>query len=190
MFAERRTPGENVRWRTGLTRSRDALRRLGTGTAAALLGSILPTDALAAPPKCPEERICRGRCCPEGHQCCQSPRGRIACKPITESQDGRCGCATTCPSPEDECCNGRCTNVVFDRRNCGSCGNTCGPREECCPGRGCVRLRTRTDCSFCGDTCRPGESCMGRLGCCTAERVCGDTCCSPGQPCLDGHCVI
>ena len=66
-----------------------------------------------------------------GSQGCPSGQVRVKgrCQPL-----GACDQHRDCASPEDLCCNGVCTNVVFDRNNCGACGNVC-PEGEICEGR-------------------------------------------------------
>jgi hypothetical protein len=66
-----------------------------------------------------------------------------------------------CPSPEDLCCKGRCTNIVFDRFNCGACGNVCPEGWDCC-GQRCVELGTEQNCSVCFHACAPGQVCRDR----------------------------
>jgi hypothetical protein len=74
---------------------------------------------------------------------------------------GTCKKDKQCPSPEDLCCNGACTNVVFDPNNCGACGNRCGAGEDCC-GQRCVPLNTNENCGSCGNACLPEtEECVG-----------------------------
>ena len=75
------------------------------------------------------------------------------------------GCIGGCPSPEDRCCKGRCTNVVFDRANCGRCGNVCPAGSDCCGGR-CVQLGTQQHCSGCFSGCLSTEVCQN--GACVA----------------------
>ena len=64
-----------------------------------------------------------------------------------------------CPSPEDRRCRGVCTNVVFDRFNCGRCGNVCAEGEGCCGGR-CVSLNTTENCGGCFAGCLEAEICV------------------------------
>jgi hypothetical protein len=107
--------------------------------------------------------------------------------------DGVCGCpsdstpcgASCCDSPEDLCCNGVCTNVVFDRNNCGACGNRCAEGEDCCGGR-CVPLNTTENCGCCGCGCLEAEICVNGSCQCPepGQSVCANVCCP------EGHCVI
>jgi len=72
---------------------------------------------------------------------------------------GTCKKDKECPSPEDLCCNGVCTNVVFDRNNCGACGNRCEAGEGCC-GQSCVPLNTPQNCGDCRNSCLETEQCV------------------------------
>ncbi len=113
-----------------LSRSK-ALKLMG----GALLGGVLASVsgvAWAAPPDG------RGRPCSKG--------------------EIKCG-DTCCHSPEDRCCRGVCTNVVFDRSNCGRCGNECAAGEGCC-GERCVPLNTKQNCGCCGCGCLETEQCI------------------------------
>ena len=113
-----------------LSRGR-VLRLMGS----ALLGGVLASVsgvAWAAPPEG------RGRPCPKGEIICGD---------------------TCCSSPEDRCCRGVCTNVVFDRFNCGRCGNECAAGEGCC-GERCVPLNTNQNCGCCGCGCLETEQCI------------------------------
>ena len=110
---------------------RKALRMVGSLLLGTALASI-PGVAWAAPPEG------RGRPCPKGAL--------------------KCG-DTCCSSPEDRCCRGVCTNVVFDRFNCGRCGNECAPGEGCC-GERCVPLNTTQNCGCCGCGCLETEQCV------------------------------
>ena len=116
---------------TGTVSRRKALRLLGGALLGGMMASVSGV-AWAAPPEG------RGRPC---------PRGAIKCGD------------TCCTSPEDRCCRGVCTNVVFDRSNCGRCGNECGPEEGCC-GERCVPLNTSQNCGCCGCGCLENEQCV------------------------------
>ena len=136
---------------------RKALRLLG----GALLGGVvasIPGVAWAAPPE------------GQGRPC---PKGAIKCGD------------TCCTSPEDRCCRGVCTNVVFNQSNCGRCGNKCAPEEGCCGGR-CVPLNTAENCGGCFAGCHEAEICVsGTCQCPQAgETLCANVCCP------EGHCVI
>ena len=90
-----------------------------------------------------------------------------------------------CPSPEDRRCRGVCTNVVFDRFNCGRCGNVCAAGEGCCGGR-CVSLNTTENCGGCSVGCHKAEICVN--GTCQCPQA-GQTLCA-NECCPEGHCVI
>ena len=116
---------------SGTISRRRVLRLMGSAIVGTVLASISGV-AWAAPPED------RGRPC---------PKGAIKCRD------------TCCSSPEDLCCRGVCTNVVFDRFNCGRCGNECAVGEGCCGGR-CVPLNTRQNCGGCGSACLVTEQCV------------------------------
>jgi hypothetical protein len=139
-----------------LTRRR-ALRLAG----AVLFGgalSAVPGMALAAPPEG------RGRPC---------PKGEVKCR------DACCG-------PEDRCCRGVCTNVSFDRFNCGACRNECAEGEDCCGSAGCVALDTHEHCGGCFSGCHEAEICVNGTCQCpdSGQTLCANVCCP------QGHCVI
>ena len=138
-----------------LSRGR-ALRLMGAALVGAAMASISGV-AWAAPPED------RGRPC---------PKGEIKCR-------------NTCCGPEDLCCRGACTNVSFNRLNCGRCGNECAEGEDCCTGR-CVPLNTTEHCSGCFAGCHPAEICVnGTCQCPQAgQTLCANVCCP------EGHCVI
>ena len=130
---------------------------LSRGRALRLMGAALMSGALASIPGIAWAKPKPGNCerdkhCPAGQVCvdrfCQCPTG------------GAIPCGDTCcDSPEDLCCNGVCTNVVFDRNNCGACGNRCGEGEDCC-GETCVPLDTEQNCGCCGCGCLQTEQCV------------------------------
>jgi hypothetical protein len=131
---------------------------LSRGRALRLMGAALMGGALTSIPAIAWAKPKPGKCkkdkqCPDGQVCvdgfCQCPADTIPCGD------------TCCSSPEDLCCNGVCTNVVFDRNNCGACGNRCGAGEDCC-GQRCVPLNTNQNCGSCGNACLPRtEQCVG-----------------------------
>ena len=116
---------------SGNVSRRKALKWMGGALLGGVLASI-PGVAWAAPPED------RGRPCPKGAIKC-----RDAC----------------CSSPEDLCCRGVCTHVVFDRFNCGRCGNECAEGEGCC-GERCVPLNTNQNCGGCNSACLVTEQCV------------------------------
>ncbi len=81
--------------------------------------------------------------------------------------------APVCPS-DDKACNGICTDIMTDRRNCGDCSVTCTISETCRQGR-CVAQCTTSEilcpdgchnlsfdagnCGFCGNACPVGLTC-------------------------------
>src|SRR5829696_6344660 len=129
-----------------LSRGR-ALRLMGAALVGAAAASISGV-AWAAPPEG------RGRPC---------PKGEIKCR-------------NTCCGPEDLCCRGACTNVSFNRLNCGRCGKECAEGEDCCTGR-CVPLNTTEHCSGCFAGCHPAEICVnGTCQCPRRDRPCALMC--------------
>jgi hypothetical protein len=79
---------------------------------------------------------------------------------VRRCQEGEVKCRGTCCGPEDLCCNGVCTNVSFNRDNCGACGNVCQEGEDCCGAQGCVPLNTAQNCGCCGCGCLETEQCV------------------------------
>jgi hypothetical protein len=116
---------------SGTINRRRALRLMGSAIVGSILASVSGV-AWAAPPEG------RGRPCPKGEKKCRD---------------------TCCSSPEDFCCRGQCTNVVFDRFNCGRCGKQCAEGEDCCGGT-CVPLNTPQNCGCCGCGCLETEQCV------------------------------
>jgi Stigma-specific protein, Stig1 len=142
---------------SGAISRRRVLRLMGSAIVGTVLASVSGV-AWAVPPEG------RGRPCPKGEK--------------------KCG-DTCCSSPEDLCCRGVCTNVVFDRFNCGRCGNECATGEGCCGGR-CVPLNTRDNCGCCGCGCLEAEICVNGSCQCPepGQTVCANVCCP------QGHCVF
>ena len=134
-----------------------ALRLLGSALFGGVMASI-PGVAWAAPPEG------RGRAC---------PKGEIKCR-------------NTCCGPEDRCCRGTCTNVSFNRLNCGRCGNECAECEDCCTGS-CVPLNTTEHGSGCFVGCHEAEICVnGACQCPQAGKtLCGNVCCPGGHSVID-----
>ena len=116
---------------SGTISRRRVLRLMGSAIVGTVLASVSGV-AWAAPPEG------RGRPCSKGEK--------------------KCG-DTCCSSPEDLCCRGVCTNVVFDRFNCGRCGNECAAGEGCC-GERCVPLNTEQNCGGCNNACLDTEQCV------------------------------
>jgi hypothetical protein len=111
-----------------LSRGR-ALRLMGAALVGAAAASISGV-AWAAPPEG------RGRPC---------PKGEIKCR-------------NTCCGPEDLCCRGACTNVSFNRLNCGRCGNAgCHPAEICMNGTCQCPQAGQT---LCANVCCPEGHCV------------------------------
>jgi hypothetical protein len=147
--------------------------------------------------------LCNGVCCQSADMTCVGTIFR-ECRPnerVTE-EDGCCPSGReTCGTPSDpafakrECCDDDETCV---REKCCSNQKKCG--NACCEGDRVCNRRTGKCCVPCLDgRCCPGDQkCVdtGVLGarfCC--DRPCGErsdgtfeTCCDPGQRCLDGEC--
>jgi hypothetical protein len=118
---------------------------------------------------------------------------------------GLCG-HQSCPAPQ-ECCDGVCTDVSTDTRNCGACGNAClvGPAsdcvnstctcqannrqpcpngETCCPDK-CTNTKTDpTNCGSCGAKCLASQTCTSGVCACGSVGACSGT-----DICCDDKCV-
>ena len=120
---------------SGAISRRRVLRLMGSAIVGTVMASVSGV-AWAAPLEG------QGRPCPRGEK--------------------KCG-DTCCSSPEDRCCHRDrhrvCTNVVFDRNNCGRCGNVCAAGQDCC-GERCVTLNTEQNCGCCGCGCLETEQCV------------------------------
>ncbi|KAI9083619.1 hypothetical protein K1719_034561 [Acacia pycnantha] len=58
------------------------------------------------------------------------------------------------------CCKKHCRNVLSDKNNCGECGHKCKHGERCCNGI-CTNLlfNDGSHCGKCNNKCSPGVSC-------------------------------
>ncbi|HRY91318.1 MAG TPA: hypothetical protein P5229_03175 [Candidatus Gracilibacteria bacterium] len=74
-------------------------------------------------------------------------------------------------------CNGVCTDLMYDKNNCGSCGKTC--QESCFDGN-CVSNECLPPNSICGATCTDLKTDPENCGQCNWS--CG------GAECVDGNC--
>jgi len=103
--------------------------------------------------------------------------------------------AKPCPRPF-VLCDGICTDVLVDGRNCGSCGALCPPGHTCqagacaltCAapsvrcGQGCADLASDpASCGACGNACAAGQACLAG--------ACADTCTGAGGTPCGGTCV-
>jgi stigma-specific protein Stig1 len=109
----------------------------------------------------------------------------------------------SCPGPNQTSCNGNCTDLTYDRNNCGACGTVCDvlsvcskgacasecsdAQAACTPEAGgmpyCADTQSDSlNCGGCGMSCGPAESCV--LGQCIATCAKGQTACAPmmGMP--------
>jgi hypothetical protein len=114
-------------------------------------------------------------------------------------------------------CNGTCTNLLFDRKNCGACGYSC---SVCCLGvccsaaqpmcvnegrcRACPAFELSCNmvcanpkynprnCGGCGNPCPPEANCIdGRCVCPSGTKMCSGHCVdlnNPQQQALCGNC--
>ena len=142
---------------------RESLQRMAAFAAGALLAPLgLGTAWAARPDRC--GAFCRG--CSSKAQRTQCLAACRACNGNTSRLCGSCGAYACCPSGT-ACCNGACTSVNSDWRNCGACGNVCPAGAGCvngtCYAGGCP---PGTDfnwdglnCGSCGHICASSESC-------------------------------
>ncbi len=94
----------------------------------------------------------------------------------TSTADGGDTGIVTCPPACEtgrDCCDGECTNLQNDPRNCGACGTAC-PDGTYCTAGACVDIPCTTSCA--GD-----ETCCGTM-CCGG----GTICCDPQGPVSTG----
>ena len=115
-------------------------------------------------------------------------------------------CSTSAPSID--ACNGTCTNLMTDARNCGTCGTTCAAPLACvggqcaCPisgttpcGNECRNLMTdANNCGTCGKSCANGTCSGGQCVCQSGMTLCGNGCVDATQGmcqpvCTGGPCV-
>ncbi|KAI4306119.1 hypothetical protein L6164_029426 [Bauhinia variegata] len=58
------------------------------------------------------------------------------------------------------CCNNKCMDLGYDKKNCGGCKNKCKFNQACCRGQ-CVGLAyDKRHCGACNHRCEPGEYCV------------------------------
>jgi hypothetical protein len=149
---------------------RESLRRIGTFAAGALLAPLgLGTAWAARPDRC--GAFCRG-CSSKAkrNQCLAACR---ACNGNTSRLCGSCG-AYACCTTSAACCNGTCTALNSDPKNCGACGYVCpestpicnqGTCGNCPPGYTncggyCTYLNEdSSNCGACGNVCPPQFAC-------------------------------
>jgi hypothetical protein len=99
------------------------------------------------------------------------------------------------------CCNGRCRDVLNDRRYCGNCGTTCRKLDQVCSNGACFDTcrgaRTGTcDTRGCGPRCgcnalqSNGEGVCENTGVrCSELKACnGDSDCRRGETCVHEGC--
>jgi hypothetical protein len=156
---------------------RESLLRIATFAAGAALAPLgLGTAWAARPDRC--GAFCRG--CSSKAQRNQCLAACRACNGNTSRLCGSCG-AYACCATSSACCNGVCTNVNSDARNCGACGNVCGgstpaciqgtcsgcqPWETLCGGVCAYLPQDNANCGACGNVCPQGSGCV--FGSCEA----------------------
>jgi len=112
------------------------------------------------------------QCCASNHTCTLCARGTLGlnCKCNCPSGQVNCGNSGTCCA-ESSCCNNKCTELSFDRNNCGKCGEVCPTHASCYQGKCycptglpdicngvCVNLTSSSsNCGTCGYSC-PGPT--------------------------------
>jgi hypothetical protein len=108
--------------------------------------------------------------------------------PSLEGDLFNCGaCGKACLDPNNQCCNGTCSDRLTDSENCGGCGKACPPGQMCCQGR-CEK--PEECCPYpqtpCEGYCCPDPVCAPEGGCCPKIRLCsgGLQCCEAGQSCI------
>ena len=102
--------------------------------------------------------------------------------------------ASSCSSSQTSC-NGICTNIKNDSKNCGSCGNACRLGENCVSGTCCFTCNgickdlqnDSSNCGSCGNACQSNSICRGGTCECIYE-TCGSVCCQSGYSCAGGMC--
>jgi Stigma-specific protein, Stig1 len=155
---------------------REALRRVGTGLAGALLAAAGLSSAWGQG---------RGGGGGGGGGSKGCPSGQTKCKGTCvnlQTDSKNCGsCSRACGTGQ-ACCGGTCINTASDRNNCGGCGIPCGNNELCNNG---VCECTKTVCNgVCVDTATDPNNCGG----CITGDVNGGVRCRSGT-CVGGACV-
>ncbi len=151
---------------------RESLRLIGAALAGAVLTPLgVRTACAARPDPCVAFcRACSGTA--QRNQCIVACR---ACNGNTSRLCGSCGTYACCATSA-ACCNGTCTSVNSDPRNCGACGNVCsastpvciqgtcgncGPGSTNCGGVCTDMVFDNANCGGCGIVCADGYSCQG-----------------------------
>lgn len=128
--------------------------------------------------------------------------GTADAQDVEASAARRCKNDRQCRRDSERCCNGRCLNILNDRRVCGGCGQRCGTGEACVNGA-CVRAcRTGRagvcDADDCGDLCgcntifnggNGATYCLSVRGSCANARACNRNAdCPTGLVCVNDGC--
>ena len=110
-------------------------------------GSLDPLDGeLATAPCAPTTELCDG-----ADSDCDGFIDERSCSAGLVCRERVCACASTC--------DGECTDLTMDGRNCGSCGATCAAGQGCVAGECCELASTPLDILFVVNEHRP----RGRL---------------------------
>jgi Stigma-specific protein, Stig1 len=185
---------------------REALQRMGSALAGALLASVGLGTAWGQSndvrPFC--GRFCREKfppgprrmSCVSACEACGGDVGRLC--PSSQSDNVAC-----CPTESAGCCDGICTDTQSNPYSCGRCGTVCpADAPVCCSGY-CVNTKSdRDNCGACGNTCFIGVCCSGvckdtindpqNCGACgnqcSSDLCCAGKCCGRGQVCCGGVC--
>jgi hypothetical protein len=143
---------------------REALRRLGSGVAAATLAALGLGNAWGQS----RRRGRGGGATPQGIIC---PPGEVPCAGGSE-------CCPACPNGEDLCGSKCCTAA-----------QVCCPGSSGSPV--CTFLGTNTNCGGCNNVCPTGTSCVSRQCVCdgSGQPPCNGVCCPADRPfCNSGSC--
>jgi len=166
-------------------RSRTASRRsvvIGAIAAAAASFQVGGRTRVEAAQQCEDPLLdCGGSCVDPQTDTFHCGACGIACTGVPgpgQSSIGQCAngqCVAVCLDDADVC-DGECTDLLWDFRNCGSCGNPCAGEQICCDGR-CIGPADAD--RFCGDCGLQGGWPQG----CADSEVCdGAICAAVSQP--------
>lgn len=93
------------------------------------------------------------------------------------------GTGGTCAPPQAPC-NGQCTDITTNARNCGACGNACAAGQTCSGGH-CTCASGQLCGSACADTQNDGANCGGCGHACAARQYCNAGTCVAAATCPD-----
>ena len=124
------------------------------------------------------------------YRCCwgSPPAGReLGCINIKEDERACGGCLKGPCQQGLHCCDGVCTDLSVDVKNCGKCYHPCS-QGDCCNGD-CCADRGLTCCGGqCVDTNTNPNNCGALCVDCEGGVCCNGFCCAPGKVCLNGKC--